>query len=323
MTMNDHAPEDHSPDVSEVMSDDLTESEWPLGTSEREPGFQVAIRQSVLNDIHDHAASSLDAEICGVLVGDVAKDDDGPFVHVEASIRGEFATGTLAGVTFTAETWTYVQEILEARFPDKKIVGWYHSHPDFGIFLSDMDLFIHRHFFNLPWQIAHVVDPVRADEGVFVWRSGNPEREGFVVEKDSDAIEFTAADVPKKKAGDVGKHRPVSHLEVEALRTKVRWLSVGLLLSLLIALVWPVVLVAVSQRSVWVRDVLHLPNAPGDSSRLPSQQQAVPLAGDGDNEQNAPQETVIGGTRAGSVSSEASPRPSPDGPGPEGDRPHD
>jgi hypothetical protein len=129
--------------------------------------------------------------------------------------------------------------------------------------------------------------------------------------------------VPKQTAGDVVKHRPVSHVEVGALRTMVRWLSVGLLLSLLIALVWPVVLVAVSQRSVWVRDVLHLPNAPGDSSRLPSQQQAVPLAGDGDNEQNAPQETVIGGTRAGSVSSEASPRPSPDGPGPEGDRPHD
>jgi len=39
---------------------------------------------------------------------------------------------------------------MDAQFADKKIVGWYHSHPGFGIFLSEYDLFIHRNFFTAP-----------------------------------------------------------------------------------------------------------------------------------------------------------------------------
>jgi hypothetical protein len=51
-------------------------------------------------------------------------------------------------------------------------VGWYHSHPSFGIFLSEHDLFIHRNFFSGPAQIAVVVDPINCTEGVFAWRHG-------------------------------------------------------------------------------------------------------------------------------------------------------
>ena len=37
-----------------------------------------------------------------------------------------------------------------------------------------MDLFIHDNFFNFPWQIAFVYDPLGGDEGSFVWRAGKP-----------------------------------------------------------------------------------------------------------------------------------------------------
>ena len=49
------------------------------------------------------------------------------------------------------------------------IVGWYHSHPGFGIFLSEHDRFIHRHFFGEPGQIALVIDPLAHVEGLFAW----------------------------------------------------------------------------------------------------------------------------------------------------------
>jgi hypothetical protein len=55
------------------------------------------------------------------------------------------------------------------------IVGWYHTHPTFGIFLSDRDRFIQEHFFSGPGQIAYVVDPVNKTEGVFFWREGKPQ----------------------------------------------------------------------------------------------------------------------------------------------------
>jgi hypothetical protein len=64
-----------------------------------------------------------------------------------------------------------VHRTLDRDFPDEEqIVGWYHSHPGFGIFLSEHDLFIHRNFFGGPSQIAVVVDPLAGTEGVFAWR---------------------------------------------------------------------------------------------------------------------------------------------------------
>ena len=50
---------------------------------------------------------------------------------------------------------------MDAEHSEERIVGWYHTHPGFGIFLSGMDLFIQDHFFNLPWQVAFVYDPLR------------------------------------------------------------------------------------------------------------------------------------------------------------------
>jgi hypothetical protein len=61
---------------------------------------------------------------------------------------------------------------MDTRLSEFQIVGWYHSHPTYGIFLSDRDRFIHEHFFSGPGQVAHVVDPVLEIEGVFVWRNG-------------------------------------------------------------------------------------------------------------------------------------------------------
>jgi hypothetical protein len=108
----------------------------------------------------------------------------GPFVFIEASIRGNFSTGKAAQVTFTGQTWTHIQDVMDKSYPDMRILGWYHTHPGHGIFLSDMDLFIHKHFFNLPWHLAFVFDPQNQEEGLFAWRNANMAIESFVVQKD-------------------------------------------------------------------------------------------------------------------------------------------
>ena len=82
---------------------------------------------------------------------------------------------------------------MDRDYPDKKMIGWYHTHPGFGIFLSGMDLFICDNFFNLPWQVAFVYDPLGGDEGNFVWRSGKPTREPVLLEDD---VTPAAAAVP-------------------------------------------------------------------------------------------------------------------------------
>jgi hypothetical protein len=80
------------------------------------------------------------------------------------------AEGDLTSLTFTHEAWGVIHGVMEKRYPGRAIVGWYHSHPGHGIFLSDHDLFIHQNFFADETSIAFVVDPIRGEEGVFGWQ---------------------------------------------------------------------------------------------------------------------------------------------------------
>jgi len=47
-------------------------------------------------------------------------------------------------------------------------VGWYHSHPDLGAFFSQTDRATQRAFFNAPYSVALVIDPIRNEEAWFV-----------------------------------------------------------------------------------------------------------------------------------------------------------
>jgi proteasome lid subunit RPN8/RPN11 len=163
--------------------------QWPLGAfprgvDGRQKKYQVVFRRAVLNDIRAHGCSSPEVEVCGVLVGSVYRDGDASWCYIEANIRGNYASGRDTQVTFTSETWTHIHEQMDRRFSGMRIVGWYHTHPGFGIFLSDMDVFIQQNFFGEPWQLAFVDDPRGGDRGVFVWRSGVPVREPHLVKED-------------------------------------------------------------------------------------------------------------------------------------------
>jgi hypothetical protein len=57
---------------------------------------------------------------------------------------------------------------IEKRFEDERIVGWYHTHPRMGIFLSHYDTWLHRNFFPEPWQVALVVEPYSSLGGFFI-----------------------------------------------------------------------------------------------------------------------------------------------------------
>jgi len=49
------------------------------------------------------------------------------------------------------------------------LIGWYHSHPGFGVFLSPRDLKTHSRFTQLfPLTLALVIDPVNDDTGFFI-----------------------------------------------------------------------------------------------------------------------------------------------------------
>jgi proteasome lid subunit RPN8/RPN11 len=130
--------------------------------------------------IERHALRDTSVELGGILLGFECVDDQTgePFVWVTQALEAKHYENTQASFTYTHDSWEEITRERDQRFPDLDIVGWYHTHPDFGVFLSSHDLFIHHHFFAQPLQVAYVVDPIRQDRGFFQWRDGQMEQVG-------------------------------------------------------------------------------------------------------------------------------------------------
>ncbi|WP_420630747.1 Mov34/MPN/PAD-1 family protein [Candidatus Leptofilum sp.] len=133
----------------------------------------ITIEEPALRAAQAHALSSLNREVAGVLIGPrPEKQPDGRYrVHILDTIIAKYTVMHGASVTYTPESWRYMTDKLHERYPDETavIVGWYHTHPGFGIFLSGMDLFIHQNFFTQIWHVAYVLDPRAQTSGFFSW----------------------------------------------------------------------------------------------------------------------------------------------------------
>ena len=147
----------------------------------------VVMEAEVARKIRQHARTSMKAEVCGVLIGNT----DHERMTVEACIAGINAAQGGAHVTFTQDTWEHIYKIKDKEYPEDKIVGWYHSHPGFGVFLSEHDLFIQQNFFSNPQQVAWVYDPHTDEEGCFGWIGGNIEKLSAIRVGYSQAVEIT------------------------------------------------------------------------------------------------------------------------------------
>jgi proteasome lid subunit RPN8/RPN11 len=165
---------------------------------QRQP--RVTIDGEVLRQIRQHARSNSKTEVCGVLIG----GENGDGLHISARIPGLNAAQAGTYVTFTQDTWEHIYKIKDKEYPDERIMGWYHSHPGFGVFLSDHDTFIHKNFFSSALQVAWVYDPHSDEEGCFGWSGERLERVSEIHVKDDKGGE---------EAGETGKPEPVGGIE--------------------------------------------------------------------------------------------------------------
>ena len=149
----------------------------------------VVMEAEVARKIRQHARGSMKAEVCGVLIGSTEHER----MTVEACIQGNNAAQGGAHVTFTQDTWEHIYKIKDKEYPDQKIVGWYHSHPGFGVFLSEHDLFIQQNFFSNPQQVAWVYDPHTDEEGCFGWIGDKIEKLNAIRVGYSQSIDVSAS----------------------------------------------------------------------------------------------------------------------------------
>lgn len=124
---------------------------------------QIVVDDSVLSKIEKHCFGETLVEVGGFLLGELQGEE----VKVKAHIPALKAVSADTHLTFGHEAWDDAYKVQKKKFPNLEIVGWYHTHPDFGCFLSEYDRFIQENFFTTQGHLALVVDPIRGEIGWF------------------------------------------------------------------------------------------------------------------------------------------------------------
>ena len=133
----------------------------------------IFVDLDVMRDMEAHALTDTRVELGGVMLGQQCIDTQGnPFVVIKESLRAEHYHATKGSFTFTHDTWSEITRRRAEFHSDLEMVGWYHTHPGWNVFLSGMDNFICDNFFNRPLDVALVIDPCQDDRGWFQWQRG-------------------------------------------------------------------------------------------------------------------------------------------------------
>lgn len=139
-------------------------------------GKGIYIAQPVYKAIHKFTRGKTTNESGGLLVGEVVEEFGKMNILINGFIEAKYCEATPTTLKFTHETWEYCHKEIAKKYPTQKIVGWIHTHPDYGIFLSEYDKFIQNNFFREDHQIAYVVDPIQGSEGFYYNSGGNLEK---------------------------------------------------------------------------------------------------------------------------------------------------
>ncbi|KAH8909840.1 Mov34-domain-containing protein [Coniochaeta sp. PMI_546] len=183
----------------------------------------VRISAAALMKMTMHARSGGELEVMGLMQGYV----DGTALVVTDSFRLP-VEGTETRVNAQAEADEYsveysrlCREEVGGGGRQENVVGWYHSHPGYGCWLSGIDVATQKMLqtFQDPW-VAVVIDPHRTvssgtvDIGAF--RTFPDDYKGA----DTSGTEGGASSVPLNKAADFGAHADKYYpLEVEHFKS--------------------------------------------------------------------------------------------------------
>ena len=131
--------------------------------------MSVFVEREAEDQLIQHLSIDPHNETGGVLVGQayLCTYTKKHYTEIVGSIAAPYTVGNRVHFQFTSECWQAILSNQKQYFPTTTIVGWYHSHPGHGIFLSGTDLNTQRLCFKQIWQIAVVYDPLRLEIGYF------------------------------------------------------------------------------------------------------------------------------------------------------------
>ncbi|MEM1574931.1 MAG: Mov34/MPN/PAD-1 family protein [Nitrososphaerota archaeon] len=118
--------------------------------------MKARIYPLALGKILKHSLTNLEREVIGLLIGKM----QGQVLEIWDAVTGE-QYGKQGFVELNEEIQAQIAEKLQKEKKGLTIVGWYHSHPGLGVFLSGTDISTQKIYQKLyPKAVALVIDPL-------------------------------------------------------------------------------------------------------------------------------------------------------------------
>ena len=160
------------------------ESAPPMGSAQamgviKPEDMRIFLPKRVLEEIWHYSTSRTDVEVGGMLVGSLRSYRGVNWIDIKGYLQVREAVQNAASWRMTHDACAAAERERDSRFNDQIFVGWHHTHPRYGVFLSSTDMFTCRSYFNLQWMVALVVDPCAEELGFFQWKNGRMEQCGF------------------------------------------------------------------------------------------------------------------------------------------------
>ncbi len=148
---------------------------------ERE-GFELYISKLAEEKIRNHAISHIDdrKEVMGLMLGGVYKDGGKEYALVRDVVTTDLEASAVR-VRFHKSSFEKLFESLDQVGFDYVMVGWYHSHPGYGCFMSSTDVHTQKSMFNKRFHSAVVIDPIHKEIEAFYLKDGRVESRPFAV----------------------------------------------------------------------------------------------------------------------------------------------
>src|SRR2546423_7861057 len=125
-------------------------------TSGRAP-YPIFFQQEAVIALQEHLKGSPTQAIFGFLIGDLYRDPETGVLYTIIDKTLKLSQPIYGDKTevVVSRLWDRMQEQLAKA--SASLLGWYHSHPGQGGFLTPHDVETHQKFFTDPWHVAVLV----------------------------------------------------------------------------------------------------------------------------------------------------------------------
>jgi len=160
-------------DSGDELKEDITDTSPFLENAkligESPTGLKIYLEDYVYTYLYKYAKFYRGEERAAALIGTFMEDSGQMCAVISGAVQIPPETKGETGELFLETHLEEIQKQMEKYFPDKELMGWMHTQPGYGIFLTTQDLLIQKKYFKEAFQTLMIIDPIEDMDAFFAW----------------------------------------------------------------------------------------------------------------------------------------------------------